>query len=414
MVFVSNLNALEQNNIGSFKGAQIWFRGPKIWDDFLKEKAAKEYCSKSDLLRRAFRLAYDDELKEFRTSLKSITYSTLSEGEDNKGEASSIQSDILTMVPYGNVAEDPWIESMAAFVANKRSPQTRRVYSLMLKQFCAFTPKHPSIINQSDVIRYRHHLEQLARAASTIRLHLSAISGYYSFCISRDLTIHNPVKGVNQPSIKSYTTATWLNKEQSKTLLSQPNRNTVKGKRDYAIILTFLLTGLRRKEMASIRIRDIQKKGGKLYLNYICKGGTRIVRDIPQICGESIEDYLKASGRDYDDDFPLFLPVTNAGNNLKRYYRKNAHDNETHSLTPEAIRQMIAGYSNLAFGGKIKVRPHTLRHTAGTLLRKSGRTIEEVQSFLKHKRIDTTRRYLHTVESNDSELGECIANLLEL
>ena len=34
---------------------QIWFRAPKIWDDFLEAKAAEEFCTKSDLLRHAFR-----------------------------------------------------------------------------------------------------------------------------------------------------------------------------------------------------------------------------------------------------------------------------------------------------------------------------------------------------------------------
>ena len=75
---------------------------------------------------------------------------------------------------------------------------------------------------------------------------------------------------------------------------------------------------------------------------------------------------------------------------------------------------MVAYYSRHAFGGEIKVSPHTLRHTAGTLLRKSGHSIEEVQSFLKHRRIDTTRRYLHVIESDDSEFGEAIAKLIDL
>jgi integrase/recombinase XerD len=412
MVFAGDINSLQQENTSSQTGVQIWFRGPKIWDDFLTEKAAREYCSKSDLLRRAFRLVYENELKEFRATPKLKAGSSFTNDKSDQAKFSPLQPGSFTIIPH-NIENDPWIESMAAFVANKRSPQTRRVYSIVLNQFLAFIPKHPSDIKQSDLIRYRHHLEEMARSPSTIRLHLSAISGYYTFCISRDLTIHNPVKGVNQPTIKSYNKATWLNKEQSKMLLSQPNRTTIKGKRDYAIILTFLLTGLRRKELANIRRGDIQEKGNKLYLNYICKGGVKIVRDIPRICWETIEDYLEFSGREIDENSPIFLSVTNAGESLRHFYRKNDGAG-SHPLTPEAIRQMIVYYSHRAFGDNIKVSPHTLRHTAGTLLRKSGRTIEEVQSFLKHKRIDTTRRYLHVVESDDSEFGECIAKMLDL
>ncbi len=187
----------------------------------------------------------------------------------------------------------------------------------------------------------------------------------------------------------------------------------MKGKRDYAILLTLFLTGLRRSELANIRRGDIQEKGDKLYLTYICKGGTRLVRDIPKRCWEAMDDYIISSGRQITNESPLFVAVTDAGESLRRYYGKDNH-NGYHPISPEAVRQMVTYYSRRAFGGEIKISPHTLRHTAGTLLRKSGYSIEEVQSFLKHRRIDTTRRYLHVVEADDSEFGESIARMLDL
>jgi len=391
---------------------QIWFRAPKIWNDFLEAKAVEEYCTKSDLLRHAFRLAYSSDLKEFRVNPKPRI------GEDNNilvwdSLENRLKTDAFTSLITCDIEVDPWIESIAAFVANKGSSQTRRVYRVILSQFLTFVDKHPSDVKQSDIIRYRHHLESLERATSTIRQHLAAVSGYYSFCISRDLTLYNPVKGVSRPSVHAYSTANWLSKDQAKSLLAQPNQQTVKGKRDYAILLTLLLTGLRRSELANIRKGDIQERGDKLFLTYICKGGTQLVRDIPKRCWGAIEDYLASTGREITDESPLFVAVRNNGNRLRRYYGKNEH-NGHHPLSPEAIRQMVIYYSSKAFGEENKVSPHTLRHTAGTLLRKSGHSIEEVQSFLKHRRIDTTRRYLHVVEADDSEFGESIARMLDL
>ncbi len=391
---------------------QVWFRAPKIWNDFLEAKAAEEYCTRSDLLRYAFRLAYGSELKEFRINPKP----RLGENNDDFSldELGNLtKTDSILALISRDIQVDPWMESIAAFVANKGSSQTRRVYRLVLHQFFIFAAKHPSEVKQSDVIRYRHQLENLGRAPSTIRQHLATVSGYYSFCISRDLTLYNPVKGVSRPSVHAYTSANWLTKDQAKALLGQPNRQTVKGKRDYAIILTLLLTGLRRSELTNIRRGDVQERGEKLYLTYTCKGGAQLVRDIPKRCWEAIEDYLVLSGREVTEESPLFVAVTDAGEGLRRYYGKNGH-NGHHPISPEAIRQMVAYYSRRAFGGDIKVSPHTLRHTAGTLLRKSGRSIEEVQSFLKHRRIDTTRRYLHVVEADDSEFGESIARMLDL
>lgn len=394
---------------------QIWFRAPKLWSDFLENKASEECCTMSDLLRNAFTLAYSSDLKAYRVNSRSESRGgqQLSYNEEKKqAQVSSLPTDTKTVVLY-KAENDPWIESMNAFVANKRSPRTNRAYRRALNQFFTFVGKHPSDVNQSDVIRYRHQLEYLGHAASSIKQYLAAISGYYNFCISRNLTLSNPVKGVNRPSVDAYTNANWLTKSQAKALLAKPDLSTVKGKRDYAILLTLLLTGLRRSELSNVKRGDIQERGGKLYLTYICKGGTKIARDIPRRCWEAMEDYLVSSRRQITEDSPLFTSTTKAGERLMLYYGKNGH-NGNHPLTPEAIRQMVECYSRRAFGEEFKVSPHTLRHTAGTLLRNSGRSIEEVQSFLKHKRIDTTRRYLHVVEAEDSEFGECIARMLEL
>ena len=397
--------------------SQIWFRAPRSWEYFLEEKASKEYCTKSDLVRHALVLVFGSEMKQCQSNMDLSDRRDLSQLHNNTASISSNNPGglLLKKNSFPGNEEDLWIESMAAFVANKRSSQTLRVYRLALNQFFTFTGKHPSAIKQSDVIKYRLQLESLGRASSTITQHLAAISGYYAFCSLRNLTHYNPVKGVNRPSNGSYTSATWLTTAQAKSLLSQPDFATVRGKRDYAIILTLLLTGLRRKELANIRAGDIQKRGEKLYLTYNVKGGMKIVRDLPTKCWESIQNYHAASGREINEDSPLFVSSNKNRRNSQLFHGEGKPaKNNCQPLTPEAIRQIIKDYAFRAFGNEIRVSPHTLRHTAGTLLRKSGRSIEEVQSFLKHRRIDTTRRYLHVVEAGDSEFGECIAKMLDL
>jgi len=393
---------------------QMWFRGPQIWNDFLTRKAEKEYCTKSELLRHAFKFTYGNELEEFRES-----QILQAEGDCNSRPSAKSEVALDRSIPQGSnrgfvwylTDEDPWIESIITFVANKRSPETRRVYRNALSQFLTFTGKHPREIRQSDVIRYRRHLESLKRSPSTISQHLACVSGYYNFCAQRQLSTYNPVKGVERPSVQTYTNATWLSKEQARLLLSQPNRNTVKGKRDYTILLILILTGLRRAELSGIERGDITERAEKIYLRYTCKGGTEIVRDIPTRCWEAIEDYIIASGRELTDSSPIFVAVTDAGERLRRYYGKNGQ-NGNKAITPEAIRQIVVCYARKAFGEEIRVTPHTLRHTAGTLLRRSGRRLEEVQSFLKHKRLETTKKYLHVVDASDSEFGESIAEML--
>jgi hypothetical protein len=155
---------------------QIWFRAPKIWNDFLEAKAADEYCTRSDLLRHAFRLAYGDDLKEFRANTKTRPGARSSNDTLLDRLSDLTETDAIMSLVSRSTRADSWTESIAAFVANKGSSQTRRVYQLVLHKFFLFAARHPSNIKQSDVIRYRHHLESIHHAPTTIRQHLATIS----------------------------------------------------------------------------------------------------------------------------------------------------------------------------------------------------------------------------------------------
>jgi integrase/recombinase XerC len=279
-------------------------------------------------------------------------------------------------------------------VENKRSPQTRRTYRLALTAFLDFTGKHPRWVQQGDVIGYRRHLEILGRSPATIIQHLACISGYYDLCARRGLARNNPAREVERPQVQEYSGASWLSGEQTRLFLQQPDRGTIKGKRDYAILVTIILTGMRRAELCGLKARHISQRAGETYLSYTGKGGVAVVRSIPERCWEAIQDYLIASGRQLADDSPIFTALT--------------RDEQERPLSPEAVRQIVVGYARKAFGDGVRVSPHSLRHTAATLLRRSGRGPEEVQNFLRHRRLETTKRYLHVLEANDAELGDCI------
>jgi site-specific recombinase XerD len=55
----------------------------------------------------------------------------------------------------------------------------------------------------------------------------------------------------------------WLTREQAKELLAVPDRSKVKGKRDYVIIALIVGRALRRQELASPKIEDIQLREGR-------------------------------------------------------------------------------------------------------------------------------------------------------
>ena len=368
--------------------AQLWLRVPQPWHDFLSARARKEGCTRSELLRRAFRLAYGAELEQYERRERPLSFNTDGAGPPGGNHRG----------PYPHRGEDPWVVAADDFVENKCSPATRRAYRRALRQFLRFVAKHPARIRQGDIIGYRQHLETLQRSPSTIVQVLACVTGYYDLCARRGLTGDNPANGVERPHVSAYTTASWLSLEQARLFLSQPDRNTVRGKRDYAILVTIAVTGMRRAEVCGLRMRHVTRPGGKVRLRYIAKGGTEVVREIPDRCWAAIEDYLDVGGRHLSGESPLFAAVTAVS-------KKGRVEKP---LTPETVRQMVAGYARRAFGNDVRVTPHSLRHTAATLLQADGWRLEEIQGFLRHKRTETTRRYLHVMEASDAGMGECL------
>ena len=81
---------------------------------------------------------------------------------------------------------------------------------------------------------------------------------------------HNPVRGVKRPKVDANEGKTpALGDGQARALLDAPPENTLKGKRDRAILATFLHHGLRCKELCGLRVRDLQSRQGVPHLRVL-------------------------------------------------------------------------------------------------------------------------------------------------
>ena len=106
---------------------------------------------------------------------------------------------------------------------------------------------------------------------------------------------HNPVRGVKRPKFDAHEGKTpALGDGQARALLEAPPSDTLKGKRDRAILATFLHHGLRCEELCALRVRDLQSRQGVPHLRIFGKGAK--VRYVPAhpLALERIHAYLKA------------------------------------------------------------------------------------------------------------------------
>jgi integrase/recombinase XerD len=269
--------------------------------------------------------------------------------------------------------------------ANLGNEATRRTYQAALKDFMRFTgierPEEFRQVTRAHVIAWRDELVTRGVSATTIRNRLSAIGSLFDYLCERNAVTHNPVKGVKRPSTDSNEgKSPALGDHQARRLLDAPDSETLKGKRDRAILAVMLYHALRRAELCKLKVRDFrQERRGVPHLKVSGKGGkTRFVPLHPAASG-LITDYLDASGHAKDEASPLFRP-------LHHWRAAESAD----AITPDGVYRMVREYSK---GLGFEIGAHSLRATAATNALDHQADIAKVQEWLGHANIATTRLY---------------------
>jgi site-specific recombinase XerD len=103
-------------------------------------------------------------------------------------------------------------------------------------------------------------------SASTVNVRLSAVRKLVGEARRNgiiDAEEAANLAGVPNLSQKGTRLGNWLTRDQAKELLTVPDRSKIKGERDYAILALLLGCALRRQELASLDIGDIQLREGR-------------------------------------------------------------------------------------------------------------------------------------------------------
>src|SRR3989338_5356247 len=199
------------------------------------------------------------------------------EGDKNEEKKLVIKTateGILTKKEFHELADVP---PEVEWFANIDNARTRRAYQIDLREFTQFVGiHHPAefrTVTRAHVIAWRKHLESRQLGGATIRRKLAALSSLFEYLCEHNAITHNPVKGVKRPKVESYEGKTpALGDHQARELLTAPNPETVKGKRDRALLSTFLYHGFRREELCNLKVRDITQRRGVAHLRVHGKG----------------------------------------------------------------------------------------------------------------------------------------------
>ena len=279
------------------------------------------------------------------------------------------------------------VPAEAEWFANITNPNTRRAYKNDVNGFMRFVgigkPEEFREVKRPHVIAWRDLLVQEGLAPATIRRKLSALSDLFSYLCDKNAILEHPVNGVRRPKEGANEGKTpALSNEQVRLLLSAPDRETLRGFRDRAILSVLAFHGPRRFEVAHLRVKDMHSREGVMHFHFRGKGSKNRYVPVHPATLPVIGKYLEAARHGEDRDGPMFRPINN---NRGKVLRK--------CLSPDAIYGILRRYSEEVGIGDGEVSPHALRATAATNALENKSDLKRVRDWLGHSNVSTTTMY---------------------
>jgi integrase len=257
------------------------------------------------------------------------------------------------------------------------SEHSKRNYGKALDDLFLFAASRP--LTRALLMEWRAAMNKLS--PSTINVRLSAMrklvtearrNGMLGAEEAANLT------GVPNIAEKGTRLGNWLTREQAKELLAVPDRSTIKGKRDYAILALLVGCALRRQELADLDVEKIQMRERRWVIADLRgKGGRIRTVAIPVWVKHAIDAWMTAAGIDKGR---VLRSISKSG----KLNRESLSDWAVWSIVEQSAKQIGIEH----FGA------HDLRRTCAKLCRKGGGDLEQIKFLLGHSSIQTTERYL--------------------
>jgi site-specific recombinase XerD len=271
------------------------------------------------------------------------------------------------------------------------SPQTIAAYRNSIRLLLGFaheqTGKQPCRLDFADldapmIGAFLDHLEhQRGNTPRTRNARLAAIHSLFRYAALRHPEHAASIGRVIEIPAKRHERALicYLDLDEIKALLAAPDRTSWLGRRDHAMLLTAIQTGLRVSELVALGVGDVSLSTGA-HLRVIGKGRKERCATLTPETVAVLRTWMLE--RDGEPEQPLF-PTRRGG-----------------TLTTRAVALLLDKHTATAstacpsLRGK-RVTPHVLRHTNAMLLRAENIDILTIALWLGHESTKSTEIYLH-------------------
>jgi len=207
----------------------------------------------------------------------------------------------------------------------------------------------------------------------------AVIRSYYKYLTlksSNNRLSHNPMADLDAPKIRK-SLPRYLSLDESSKLLD--NVDGIYKERDFCILTLFLNCGLRISELANLNITDISEDS----IRVLGKGNKERIVYLNDACVEAINEYLQ-------------IRKINSSLNERALFLSSRRTR----ISTSTIHNLVKKHLSAAGLDSTKYSSHKLRHTAATLMLKSGVDVRTLQELLGHEHLNTTQIYTHIENSS--------------
>jgi site-specific recombinase XerD len=355
----------------------------KYRDELLSKVSASSLTRKISILSKFF-LFIEKHIEGFKNPISS-KYGSQTKYHTNYKETDRYNRDI-----------NKWLNNL------QLTQKTKETYKINVNLFFDWFKRPVKEITLNVMMEYREYLNSKYACSTIFHIGIEKTSKILSF---KELRLIPPRKD------KGYYQV--LNIDEMQSIINQTDKSMF-GIRNKAILRLMCTYGLRVNEVCKLKYGDFEHERingqQKLWIRDRKGKATQRANTAIILSGKvlkAIDEWLGFVNRkiDVDDETPIF-----------NQFKWNMHEDclelninkiiKKRPLTVKAIQNIIEKYTEAAkIKRKFKITPHALRHSALTILAKSGVDLIDLKYLAGHQSINTTMIYIHSVQSYDDHVG---------